>query len=60
MSLDNHYNLAYSANLYLGSETAKSNVVFDTGSNWLTIATKECSTCTHPRYEPANSTTARR
>ncbi len=36
----------------MGSQKVKSSVVFDTGSGWLTVTTKDCKTCTYPRYDP--------
>ena len=45
--------------MYMGSNYEKSEVVFDTGSSWLTIALKpDCHSCTHPSYDPSQSTSA--
>jgi hypothetical protein len=39
----------------MGSEKVKSDVVFDTGSGWLTVTTRQCRSCTYPRYDPTIS-----
>lgn len=32
----------------MGSKSMENDVVFDTGSGWLTIALTECTTCDKP------------
>ena len=42
----------------MGSEKVGNDVVFDTGSGWLTVTLKQCATCTQPKYDPTKSQTA--
>ena len=58
--LKNAGNMAYYSELYIGSPPVKTNIIFDTGSSWLTVATTNCTTCTNNKYNPVNSTTISR
>ncbi len=51
--------LAYSGPVYLGG-TQYGNVVYDTGSGWLTVTSANCdSTCTSKVYNMSESTTGK-
>lgn len=56
--MNDNYELAYTAKVYVGSDKKGAEVVFDTGSGWLTVAKNTCDTCTHKLYDPNTSTTA--
>ena len=58
VNLTNHYNLAYAADLYFGSGHVRNEVIFDTGSGWLTVSTANCTTCTRRAYDPLVSNTS--
>lgn len=38
----NYYNVQYYGKLYVGSEETEMQLIFDTGSSWLWLPTKEC------------------
>ena len=40
VNLNNHYDVAYTSYIYTGSQMAKGDVVFDTGSGWYALSTK--------------------
>lgn len=58
VNLNNNYELAYTAKVYVGSDRKDAEVVFDTGSGWLTVSKSTCDTCTRPLYDPLTSSTA--
>ena len=45
IDLINNYEIAYTAYLYLGGNKTQAELVYDTGSGWLTVATNECLSC---------------
>jgi len=50
----------YTGSLNIGSDKAVSNVVFDTGSGWLTVATQLCEACSGGgKYDFHKSTTSK-
>jgi hypothetical protein len=57
--MNNTQQVTYTGQMYMGSNKTPVNVVFDTGSGWLTVTTKNCFTCTTPFYDPASSTSAK-
>jgi hypothetical protein len=56
--LDNYLNLSYEGHLYMGHAfTDVRDVVYDTGSAWLTLKSKtECSACDAFTYDTTTST----
>ena len=38
----NYYNVQYYGTLYVGSQQTEMQLIFDTGSSWLWLPTKEC------------------
>ena len=61
LKLHNDVNIAYTGPIMLGSPTQgdpDSQFVYDTGSGFLTIASRECRTCSRPYYSPNLSKTA--
>jgi hypothetical protein len=59
VSILNVLNSQYMGVLYFGEPSSPGGaVIFDTGSNWLTISSTLCdSTCATKIYNPKNSTT---
>lgn len=41
--------------MYFGDPSQKATVVFDTGSNWLTVTTELCDTCKSHAYITSKS-----
>ena len=58
----NHLNTQYKGVLNFGSPLKQpATLVFDTGSNWLTVTSTLCDRlngCLHPRYDPSASETS--
>ena len=47
--------------MYFGEpESMEANVIYDTGSTWLTVKSAMCDQCSNDskRYDPKNSTTS--
>lgn len=58
--LVDHQNMMYTGSLSLGSEKAENNLVFDTGSGWLTVATQLCEECNGGgKYDYTKSSTSK-
>ena len=55
VNLKNNMQVTYTGRLYVGSQQVSNDVVFDTGSGWLTIGTTDCDKCTLPKYSPQTS-----
>jgi hypothetical protein len=51
----NKNNLEYIGSLYIGENTEPLDMVFDTGSDWLVVASHECATCNGRKYNHASS-----
>ena len=50
-------NIFYLGPVYFGdTEPMRANVVYDTGSTWLTVKSVMCDKCKSKIYDPANST----
>jgi hypothetical protein len=47
----------YFGDIYVGSPAQLMKVVYDTGSDWLVIETKECKNCLSNKYDPKLSST---
>ena len=47
--------MTYTGNLYMGSDGAKSEVVFDTGSQWMVNGVSGCANCRQTSYDPMTS-----
>ena len=60
VKLKNHQNIMYTGEIQVGSPPKSQNVVFDTGSGWLTVATTYCQLCdpVAKNYNPLLSTSA--
>ena len=58
-NIRNLLNLRYVADVFAGSAKVKSEVVYDTGSGWLTLATSDCLTCHGQKYNTSESTYAK-
>ncbi len=57
LELTNILNTQYIGQLYLGSPVSQqAKVVFDTGSNWLTVTSDLCDSCKDQAYSIKNST----
>ena len=50
----------WTGRLYLGSQSQPMDVIFDNGSDWLTIQSKECQNCQGNRFDPERSSTGKR
>jgi hypothetical protein len=58
VNLENSYDFIYSGPVYVGSEAAEGEVIYDTGSSVLTITSTSCSNCDTYVYNPSTSTTS--
>jgi hypothetical protein len=54
----NDYGLSYTGKLLLGTQLAEANVVYDTGSGYLTVSAANCTSCDFEVYDPAASNTS--
>ena len=43
--LTNHNNMEYTGTVTVGEQDQSQDVVFDTGSGWLTVGTQDCTGC---------------
>lgn len=48
--------MTFTGPVTMGSELQTVNVVYDTGSDWLTVDTDQCSTCHQPVFDTNLST----
>lgn len=58
LNLTDYYGIAYLYPVYIGSNSIKENVIFDTGSGWLTIPLANCTDCVNKNYSYEDSTSA--
>ena len=58
MNLNNNRQITYTGFLYIGSNSSKNDVVFDTASGWLAVGTPDCQNCTLAKYDPTLSNTS--
>lgn len=57
IALKNHYeNMIYTGPVYMGSEAEEVQVVYDTGSDWLTVESANCRSCFGDNFDQAAST----
>ena len=57
--LENKVNSQYLAQMHFGSPVSQTaTVVFDTGSNWLTVSSNLCKNCTKKAFDLKKSYTA--
>lgn len=47
--LINYYNVQYYGKLYVGSLKSEMELIFDTGSSWLWLPSKDCGADCHPK-----------
>lgn len=52
------FGLSYTSDLFFGSHEVPGEIVYDTGSGWLTIASSECHNCYNKVYNHKESSTA--
>ena len=50
VEMKNILNSQYLADMYFGDPSQKATVVFDTGSNWLTVTSELCDICKSNAY----------
>lgn len=57
--LEDFYDAQIYSTIYVGSQKAPLDVIFDTGSNWLWVASRVCLTCSMwaDKFDERNSTT---
>ena len=56
MQMINIFNSQYMGEMFFGYPLSQqANVVFDTGSNWLTVASVDCDTCYKQSYDYTKS-----
>ena len=55
--IDNYYNALYLLYLFAGSQNQQLEVAFDTGSDWLVVASEECSCTFAPMFDETESFT---
>ena len=48
---DNLYNLS----IYVGESDMEMKVIFDTGSDWLLVESRDCENCKGSKYDPNTS-----
>lgn len=54
--LKNHYeNMIYTGPVFMGSESAELQVVYDTGSDWLTVESSTCRSCFGDNFDQSAS-----
>ncbi len=54
--LTNNLNgISYTGYLHFGSQGARAELVYDTGSGWLTVAGSNCTDCRQKVYNPKDS-----
>jgi hypothetical protein len=58
VEMKNILNSQYLANMYFGNPSQEATVVFDTGSNWLTVTTELCDSCKSNSFITTKSSTA--
>lgn len=49
-------NLEYMGPIYMGENQEEVEVVWDTGSDWLVVASYKCSTCDYTTYDFSSET----
>ena len=47
----------WTGRIYVGSQSQPMDVIFDNGSDWLTLQSKECQFCQGNRFDPERSST---
>ena len=57
--LINHDMISYTSGIYMGEQKVRGEVVFDTGSGWLTFPLNTCDNCANKEYDMLNSTSSR-
>mmetsp|Transcript_40807 Transcript_40807/g.29447 ORF Transcript_40807/g.29447 Transcript_40807/m.29447 type:complete len:220 (+) Transcript_40807:50-709(+) len=56
IALKNHYeNMIYSGPVFMGSESEEIQVVYDTGSDWLTVESANCRSCFGDNFDQSAS-----
>lgn len=57
INLTNRYsNMIYSGPMYVGSTQQKQSLVYDTGSDWITLESSECKSCFGDNFDASVST----
>ena len=57
VKMHNYHDFQYTAPLYIGQHKQSMELVYDTGSDWLTIEGDTCADCGGNRYQHADSNT---
>ena len=55
VQMHNYHDFSYSGPIYIGSQGQKMEVVYDTGSDWLTIESSDCQNCGGDMYKYEDS-----
>lgn len=57
INLANRVNTMYYGPIYVGNPGQQLQVIFDTGSDWLVVESKNCRTCLKNSYDHLKSST---
>ena len=57
VDVTNYLNVQLQGTAYVGTPSQQLNVIYDTGSDWFTLATSLCSTCNATQFRTTSSST---